>query len=256
MQNHSQAIQNSINSVNNDIATYERELGIFYAKLKELMIKQSSSLYQEIESGVTEMIDYITNTYPNDISLCNGMDGYRTMEIGIRSVLTFFDEEIYKNYKTGRRNFITERNESEIRVLDAIFIDKIAEVHFNTSVNLYFGNDTNVTFECNKQRSRDKGFLGMFSLPHPHLYHYNCWGDNKPLVSKAFRDNDYILAFEQIRSVLMSITTTDIAVFQKFVNDMFDNELSDRACIKDKETGNMYTPRNYATYLVQKSQNS
>jgi hypothetical protein len=75
----------------------------------------------------------------------------------------------------------------------------------------------------------------------PHLYHFNCWGDNAPLLIQATKNRDYLTFWFTLKTTLASINLADGPVFRKFIND-FQRAIRQqwRVNVIDKE-GKQYT---------------
>ena len=93
----------------------------------------------------------------------------------------------------------------------------------NCTVNKY----TLVSFTC--------------GVPNPHIYGYNCWGDNLPHIRRALEEGKNDIAFEQIKSALAGVDVTDGDVMTEFCRILNDEGFADIPCITDNETVKLMT---------------
>ena len=142
--------------------------------------------------------------------------------------LLFINDDDWNVVKEG---FLSGQPYRRRGLVDAIFSRKCTvmfETGFfidlrNCTVNKY----TLVSFTC--------------GVPNPHIYGYNCWGDNLPHIRRALEEGKNDIAFEQIKSALAGVDVTDGAVMTEFCRILNDEGFADIPCITDNETGKLMT---------------
>jgi hypothetical protein len=199
-----------------EVQDYEMYLKNAYLSLQDLLIKKASTFWQETETYVKDFIEYIkTTALPSITKLCYSR-GQRTLDIALISKLRYWNPEYFQRYlESARSNCVTTCNANMKALLKNIFIDNVVQVTFHTGIRIDFKN---------KSTQINKGYVELGTSPcglaHPHLYHHDCWGDNRSYITKAFNKKDYIVLWEQIKSVVSGINLLDTTVFSEFINDL------------------------------------
>lgn len=229
-------IDNDIAGKNRSIQDYESRLRQAYQQLQQLLIQKASAYWGEADTRTSEFISYIKE-YDRDKITQILMD-LRQDKFGIQIIteLAYWDEELFKNYdKAGRGNAVTNQTPQVRALLRNIFLDRSVKVIFHTGINIHFRDG--YVERWNDLLSEGTSTIG---IPHTHIYHHDCWGNNRGPIEKAFRDRNYLIAWEQIKATLSGLNISDSTVFDKFVNRYMAG--CDTPCLVLKGTGEKLSP--------------
>ena len=94
-------------------------------------------------------------------------------------------------------------------------------------------------------------------LPSPHLFQYNCWGNNKNIILDALAKGDIILAIEQVIAATKHLNILDSTVvnaFTEYIRSHYTNN-SDAKFIINTETDEAYTCREFLDIINKEEQN-
>lgn len=214
-----------VRELKNKIDDYEERLKNLYLDLKE---KQKDVIYL-IHCGMNDKIKDFIEVLKNDK---DSIVYYKTLRSGteilleIKTPLSFFEDEDWKLVKKG----VLEKCEERYRgVVDAIFKRQV-ELMTDTAVLIRTNNYDVRFYEV-------EGY--KYGIPNPHIYYYNCWGDNASIITKHLTNQDYAEAYMQIKASLSGINLTDGPVITRFVEGLAD--FSSIPCIRDFETNKTMT---------------
>ena len=228
-----QQVKNNITYTNNQIVTREEELRVLFNKLEEYRISEASGYWGVLSDNVTEFIDYIKEYSLKDITKLRMQDS--ALLVALRTQLLYWDEEQYKCYATSNSPNVVTNASKEIRVLlDNIFLDRSVVVNFHTGIRIQFSANIPERYRDIISSGSNHDTLG---LQHPHIYYYNCWGDNKNPISKSLRSTNYTVAWEQIKATLSGLNLSDYTVFNKFVIDQIYARFNDCNALTLADTG-------------------
>ena len=157
--------------------------------------------------------------------------------------LTFWETKYYDAYVSSTRgNAITNMPRVHQALFKEIFKDRTIQLMIESGVSL------NVTqyevLYSNPLTERNVNYSDLKGIPNPHHHYYNCWGDNKPAILKALKNNNYVQALTQVFAAMGGINLTDSAVMNRFCNDAMST-YRDTPCLRYKETGEVITIREY-----------
>lgn len=232
-------IATQITNVRCTLAEYNRVLHGKAAELQELLIRQSSPLWVEQENTVREFTNYIKAHDLTNITKLDVHTGHRVLTVCIITPLLYWEDSLFRRYdEAATRNCVTMCDDNKRALLRNIFLDKTVGVTFHTGVDVKF---------ATRDIERAPNVLtygdSPIGIPHSHVHHHNCWGDNKPLITRAFERADYIVMWEQMKAALSGLNIADSVVFQKFVADL---KPSCRAsCLVLKDTGETMSVREF-----------
>lgn len=228
-------IEESIANVRSTLEDYNIALRNKAAELQELLIRQSSPLWATQENTVREFTNYIKEHDLTNITKLDVNTGHRYLTVCIITPLLYWEDNFFKRYdEASTRNCVTGCDNNKRALLRNIFLDKTVGVTFHTGVTINFNTH---------QIERAPNILmygdSPIGIPHSHVHHHNCWGDNRPLIIKAFERADYIVMWEQMKAALSGLNIADSTVFQKFVRDL--NIDCSSSCLVLKDTGKTMT---------------
>lgn len=228
-------IETNIANIRNTIADYNDALRSKAAELQELLIRQSSPLWAAQENSVREFINYIKEHDLTNITKLDVHTGYRTLIICIITPLLYWEDNFFRRYdEASTRNCVTNCDNNKRALLRNIFLDKTVGVTFHTGVGIKFA-----THDIERAPNALMYGDSPIGIPHTHVHYHNCWGDNRPLIIKAFERADYIVMWEQMKAALSGLNIADSVVFQKFVADL--NTSCSSSCLVLKDTGETMT---------------
>lgn len=223
-----QDVENSLNSAKEAAdALYERWL----YKMEEVREKQGEMLFLRFDhtsDKVNSFIDALRQDRENVDIL--GMDR-RKVVLRIRQPFLFFDETKWKNLE----NYVIGHRREAQHVIKAV-MEKKCTFMFETSITMRFS--ANDYFPVEYFDSRNNS-----APPNPHISEYNCWGDNKTLITQYILSGDFDMAYTQIKATLAGVNLSDSAVFPRlfdyFKRGVVENDWNFYNCrtITDNETG-------------------
>ncbi len=214
--------KNKIKDAEERILDHERELASLYGRLKELQKELMYIQIGKIETENDALAELLSSDYDNisSIYVRNGR-----VRMTIVQPLLFFEDD---DWLTIRENVLAAQVSDSFRyVVDAIFTRK-CELTLETGV--FFTIDGNRNF--GRWNDFDEYTRG---IPNPHIYQYDCWGDNKAPILAAMSENKFDIAYAQIKSALAGINIMDSPVLNAFCRGL--SAYSGIPCIMDYTTG-------------------
>ena len=210
------------------ISDLESELEHAYNNLKEA--KKALALYQftNQDEVISDFIEILNNSYDDIVQY--DFDNSR-IYMNYKQQLLFINDDDWNVVKEG---FLSDLRDSIRGLVDAIFSRKCT-VMFETGFFIDLHNcivkrwTSSVSFTC--------------GVPNPHIYGYDCWGDNLPHIRRALEEGKNDIAFEQIKSALAGVDVTDSSVMAQFCRTLNDANFAYISCITDNETGKLMTVR-------------
>jgi hypothetical protein len=242
-------VDNEIARKLDDLRNYEQYVRDYLKRIQELR-NQRLGMVEDFDASTVKYFKKYLATRRKDIKSYNHIvsGNKQYIQLILYTELLYWDESVMKVYeKASRSNMVTSKAPWLRNLLHAVLIDKTYTFLFETGIQI---NLTEAYAErwtiMNTMQDLTKG------IQHPHIYHYNCFGDNKTPISKAILARDFIVAFEQIFATLSGINLTDSTVFEKFCSYLSRGEYPEKiAFIKEKATGRTLTLKQYeAEYLA------
>lgn len=220
------------------VAQYEREisdtnsrLSQLYSTLKEHQIRIASTYWTDANTTTNEFVNYIKEHELDHITDMVFSTNNNSIDVQLVTKLLYWDEDVFQNYISSHRgNCVSSCNPHTRMLLANIFIDRTVSVTFHTAFKIRFNNG-------NVERAQGFQPTTALGIPHTHIYHHNCWGNNLPLITKAINKRDYIVMWEQIKAALSGLNLTDSVVFEKFCYSYMENDASSTKCLTIVETG-------------------
>lgn len=225
-----QKLENNATEVQNKILELERDLKLYWVDFKKYQKELCFFNMQNTSSAFLDFMTVLKEDKDNIISM-QFRDGENLM-LDIKTPLMFFADEDWMYLRDG----IVEMASCDgtENLLDAIF-ERKAVLTFGTQIKMCFGSGTVKGPEFSNSEKNN-------GIPNPHIYFYNCWGDNGPLIIRAMNEGDYVSAYLQIKSALMGLTLIDNAVMEKFVlKELEGDKYKNCRCITDVASGKVMT---------------
>lgn len=120
-----------------------------------------------------------------------------------------FDKEAAKLYYKK----LADKETVFAKLFKLAFIDEAIVFMFTDCISLnfrtisYSGNGTGATFP-------------QVAMRNPHHYHYNCWGNYGPVITKLLKQYSFMQLFLQIKAAVGSLNMTDYTVLSRFKEDV------------------------------------
>ena len=214
-----QTANSNLRSIRDDIDNYQSQIVDLLSRKSDFEIRLAGLLKKQSEvTDSSELMDYF---------LCNkslevlGVEG-QYVSFMVNTYFDYFDEEFAKTCIENDRSAIYScsrfKKESIRLLMEAIFVKRsvrmrvCAAYKFQLGRNLYALSDDSCEYP------------DMSRLPNPHIYHYSCLGDYRPVMNEMVMNNDYIGAVEQCCASAKSLNFGDGIVMEKFSYDLQNRE--------------------------------
>lgn len=214
-----ESLENKLQNIQAEIERRESDLRSLFSKEKTYrtqLLGDLSGLNEENFSDLLTMLNYKMITKYNT-------DRYGNLYINLVSTLLYWDKDDYVTLRDNRRrhgNDLSQYSEEFIGFLDKILETGEYTLLFTTPLKLFTSrNADDRPGVVSVMRGNTADTYGVVS--NPHIYHYDCWGDNKPLIDKAFKNKDYVSAWGGICSALSGVNISDTPVFRKLIYDLY-----------------------------------
>ena len=218
--NKTAALERTLNTIRTEIERLNAKLLEQYTKRKATL---GRLLQIQSETSDSTIEDLLLMIKAEDVVRINQDDSTDSqLYFVMKSRFTYWDVDDYKimrDRRTRNTNFLSGYDDTFIGFLDKIFVDKEYTLLFNTPLCLYTYEANSGIVPCvSRGNQRDSRNL----LPNPHIYHYNCWGDNGSLISQAFDAGDFITAWGTILSAISAVNISDTPVMNRFMSDLYN----------------------------------
>lgn len=219
-----EALEHSLNATRDEIARLNNKLLEQYTKRKATLGKILAA-QNEVQENVLD--DLLLMIKPEDITSFN-LENSSDSQIyfTIKSKFVYWDVDDYKIMRDRRdrnNNFLSNYDAMFIGFLDEIFINKSLTLLFDTPLTLYtYNNGGGAVPSISRGDIHDV----HEHIANPHIYHYNCWGDNSGLIAQAFNENDFITAWGTILSAISAVNISDTPVMNRFIRDIYERVIN------------------------------
>lgn len=206
-------LQKKLINKENDIRSYESLLEAYYRDRAQILgelaqIENEKATYDKdairllVDKGVVHGLhtDQITNGRGKLYFLCSAQ-------------LTAYDKRAAKSYINGS---CFEPGSMLQKFYQHIFLDEELILQFSEEVVLDFANKTVAAGQDYANRLTDFNQ----TIPNPHHWYFNCWGNYKTQLTRMISDCNLEGAFYTIKNAIGSINFTDGAVLGRFKNIM------------------------------------
>lgn len=242
-QNTLNKLQKDLNQIKESITQNERILEGYYQTL-QIYLEQRHAL--EAQSDNSENINEIQNYLDSNKSLIYYGWEDNKLNLQIKSTLEYIDIEAAK--KIINRWDPTFPATLIFKAL--LFNPKFENYHL-----IVFG-DVYLTLSPPKVVASSRN-IAANCLPSPHLFQYNCWGNNKNIILDALAKGDIILAIEQVIAATKHLNILDSTVvnsFTEYIRSHYTNN-SGAKFIINAETDETYTCREFLDIINKEEQN-
>ena len=206
-------LQQKLTSKENDIRSYESALESYYRERAQLLgelaqIENEKSSYDK--DAVRLLVDknIVHGLHTDQI-----VNGRGKLYFLCSAQLTAYDKRAAKSYINGS---CFEAGSMLQKFYQHIFLDEELILQFSEEVVLDFANKTVAAGQNCANRLTDFNN----TIPNPHHWYFNCWGNYKTQLMRMIADCNLEGAFYTIKNAIGSINFTDGAVLGRFKNIM------------------------------------
>ena len=202
--------------------------------------------------AVNTFIDYVLN-YKADTVIDVLTQSDSSLVFVIKTPLLYFNKSHFEYYKDSTRsNCYTDAPKETQELIKDLFLNNKYTLMMTNSVRIEFNKYT-VAHISVTEYALDYIQEGM---PNPHMFRFNCWGNNEPLIRQALKDREYITALEQIVGAVSGLNISDSAVFKYFVAYLQNNHIMSIPILQDNTTKEWLTINDYNKKLQEVNNNA
>ena len=234
------SVQAEMETIKGLIDERERSLRRSYKSLQGLQLQETSLNTTSKNSG--EDFRRLLMACKENIKSIEASDS--GMILTVVQPLLYYDQEHFRLLQQGG---LFRRAPSWIQQLLIDIIEK--ETH-----TLYFQQTFALLYGEGPKRISTRSSLIEEGIPNPHIYYYDCWGDNYPLITKALSKGDFVTAYTQSIAAIAGINLTDTIVIDRFINTELKETPSSIPCLLDKESNKRITLEQYKEALESKEE--
>lgn len=238
-------LQRELNQVKDSIRRNENELEIHYQTV-QMYLEKKHALEAQNDSDNSENINEIQNYLDNNKSLIYYGWENDKLNLQIKSTLEYIDVEAAKKVISR-----WDPTFSVTLILKALlFNPKFENYHL-----IVFG-EVHLTLSPPKVAAVSRN-IAANCLPSPHLFYYNCWGNNKNIILNALAKGDIILAIEQVIAATKHLNILDSTVVNSFIDYIRTHYTNNSGAkfIINTETDETYTCREFLNIINKEEQN-
>lgn len=225
-------ITRSLNQTQSAITSLETNLEELYNNMQFFLTQQNDARAQfnnTNEEATKELLDYLNNNK----SIVDYAWRDNKLNLKIISTLEYIDTAALSNVLNN-----WNKTDSDYAIFKALFLNPNFEKY-----RIILCADINVGLSPPSVSATTVGDSPPNTLNSPHLYNYNCWGNNRQIITNALAKGDIIVAFEQIIAATKHLNILDSTVVNTFRNAIKYNthDSSVNKCVKNMETGETLT---------------
>ena len=212
-------LEAELEDIRRAINDYMQSISKSHTRRNELNLRKIQ-LQNQKDFDTTELMEYIFK-HPHIQSF--QPEGRNKIKLNFFAPVQYYDLDglhaYYKNTNNpiGRDNFIKW-----------LFY----KIFFQKEYTLW--TETEVVINIPENRINGNTRTINDDIPHPHIAHLNCWGDNGPSIIETLSNGLYIEAIEQINGALLNINFYDTHAIEELCNSI---KTSPQAQLKHEETG-------------------
>jgi hypothetical protein len=215
----------------------------YQAKLVDLKNAQAQYLLSKLQGNeeIVKPVIQFFNACKKNITYLNVEND--TITVVYTTPLSFWETKYYDAYvKSTRPNVINAMMPVHQALFKEIFKDKTIQLLIESGIKINLHTSGIQYADAGSYRNVNTTMLK--GIPNPHHYYFNCWGDNKPVIMRALKNNDYVQAFTQAFAAIGGINLTDSAVMGRLCSNALD-AYAQTPCLKYKATGEIITIKEY-----------
>ena len=158
----------------------------------------------------------------------------------VLETIEYYDVDEFKRAYNNHRSCVGEASNDIRQILYSIFAENKGKFRVESRFEL-----VNLS-SLKAMRGTTERFSGEY-LPHPHLAHYACLGENGNYINKYMQDGDWDLAIEQSISATKNINFGDATVVSSFISDLRNRWRTCKCIIADNDVA--MTPEEFYNYI-------
>lgn len=235
------SLERSIAQHTQRIQTIENDLYSKYAQLRELQIKKEG--LTKLSENTSPDIDYFLKH--RRITFIDALTGYThpgtCIRFGISTPCINYDKALLSSFiNSTRRNDYNDTALQRKMYTELFLKDRyVLWLHYNivwkrSSADSDWALSTD-SAACMYQEEGQND-IGLWN---PHLFYYQCYGQNASYINKALAQQDYIMALEQSIACVGTLNFADGIVMTRLHSNLMRG--TNTTCIQDTETGEFIT---------------
>lgn len=222
VRNSANTYKKELDIIKGDIARYEKDLERMYSRLRHQQYLYNGAMYNASD----EMINELTTIFKR----CDNLKSVRAEQSKIYlrfvSPLLSYDLDLAKQWCENDGNPFAEQYVQglmyNLLVSDKYTLMLEAEVVWNLDdLTVRSNNDISITDNC----------------PQPHLYYYNCFGDNKTMIQQALGTQEFSLALDCTNAAMSAVNIIDSPVLTKLIDWVTSSNNVNKPCVLNNYTG-------------------
>lgn len=196
-------LRNAINDYRYNIQDYAAKQALYYEKMQQKMVLLDGYLLKEKESYGKEIYRILEKYAP-------------IQDYVIR------DNAVYYTVKNATK--VSDAARWKVRIKNYTADETLQELLYyactTEEVNLY----TSFTFKLTKDRGIDIYYhtntRSKNTINHPHLYYFQCYGNNTSILNECLREKDFAAMIEQTIEIVGNVNYLDVPVVEKMVREI------------------------------------
>lgn len=225
------ALAQGLQRLTQTIEQLERDWRTAIQQQTELSHRQFGLLHST-DLDYTDCVQYYIK-HPGILSFFVNPDSPEHITFTLRSPVRHYNQEVFKVLLNSSRGAL--RQAPTAPAWEAVFLQQTHTLYFTADVT--WNTRTNEV----RARRREAWDTTEYGYPNPHLEHFNCWGDNKPYIVKALKNQDYITALEQTLAAVGGLTFSDSIVMNYVFDALQEGTNQNMICIQNNETQEWYS---------------
>lgn len=234
-----ESVQRQINNIKSNITSVESRLENYFADLEKLNIQLLG--YQTAPKAnmqtVQEILDYVDkHRYIKDFKI-NQSDysDHDCIRFFIQAPITLYETEPLRRTLKATVDCVSERTQEIYKAFNRIFLKEEYQMICETLVEI---DPTYNSFHAIRTYSENANSF-MFQ---PHLSIFDCWGENKNIISKELIQGNLLSAINSMLIATQNINFTDSAVFNRWIDTLRNHpKYLNTRTVLDKQTGSLLT---------------
>ncbi|MCQ2968504.1 MAG: hypothetical protein MJ191_00005, partial [Clostridium sp.] len=177
----------------------------------ESLLLQKANMNENTENQTNSFVDYLLRL--KHVKVHEVRANYNKIYLKFEVPLTSYDPEACERIlRSLNRQAEDENYKRVIRALQKILLEEEYTMTISAIVVINF-EDRQIFVN---QNNRD----GYTTLYNPHLYHFNCWGDNSSRIYDALSKGELETMVNFISMAVQNINFTDITVINRWIRTL------------------------------------
>lgn len=224
----------------NNMSDYEREIAKILDELSGVHLN-IEALQAQKASNSSEVYDFFTARKNIGIaSVVSSVGSSKKLRYYVTEVLEYFDKDAFIRVYDNSSSWLAG-NPSVREILYGCFVQEKGVIQVEGVFELT--NLSSITAVSNIR----SGLFEETHLPHPHIYHYACLGNNSSHINEFLRSGEWGMAIDQTVSAIKNINFGDSTVCNAFVRDIAGKMDTCKCIIADN--GVKMTPKEFLAYI-------